>query len=121
MMAKPQQTRTRKWTAEEVRLMKEDVERWKRLGPILEGLAFWEARRKTPAERAKELASILACQWPGTPNDASGWMAWQKVRTRWLAHNEKKRRATIKNRNETPPRSRKRLSSSKSKVGNTVS
>lgn len=121
MMAKLRRAGARKWTMAEVKLMKEQFERWKRVGPILEGLAFWEARRKTPAERAEELASLLACQRPGTPNDASGWIAWQKVRERWLAHNEEKRQATIKNSNETLPRLRKRLSSSKNKAGNTVS
>ena len=121
MMARSKVTPARQWTAEEKELTRQHFERWKRLGPILEGLAFWEARRKTPTQRARELASLLACQRPGTPNDASGWIAWQKVRERWLAHNENKQRAMTKNANGTRPRSRKSPRSSKSKVGNTAS
>lgn len=121
MMAKSRETTPRKFTESEAQQYREYFERWKRLGPILEGLAFWEARRKTPAQRARELASLLACQRPGTPNDASGWIAWQKVRERWLAHNENKQRAMTKNVNGTRPRSRKSPRSSKSKVGNTAS
>lgn len=121
MMARVILRPARQWTAEEKELTRQHFERWKRLGPILEGLAFWEARRRTPAQRARDLAALLACQPPGTPNDASGWIAWQKVRERCLAHNENKRLAMLKNEKETRQRSRKSPRSLKNKVGNTAS
>ena len=61
---------------------------WKRVGPILEGIEFWACRQATATERARDLAKLLGCQRPGLPNDASGWLAWQKVRMRWMKHNE---------------------------------
>lgn len=120
-MTKPRTTPVKPWTMAEKEQMKQHFERWKRLGPILEGLAFWQARRRTPTQRARDLAELLAGQRPGTPNDASGWIAWQKVRERWLAHNENKRLAMLKNEKETRPRSPKSPRSLKSKIGNTVS
>ena len=67
---------------------------WKRVGPILEGIEFWACRRATAAERARDLATLLGSQRPGPPNDASGWLAWQKVRMLWKKHNETIRHQT---------------------------
>ena len=42
-MARPKVTPARQWTDEEKEMTRQHFERCRQLGPILEGLAFWEA------------------------------------------------------------------------------
>ena len=70
--------------AESRRLVREHFERWKTLGPILDGIRFRELRAMSDADRVRSLTAVLACAFPRTSNDASGWVAWQKVRKQWM-------------------------------------
>ena len=74
----------RDWTAAEKELMKDQFERWKWLGPILDGIRFRELRAMTDEDRVRALTSVMACPIPRQCNDKSGWIAWQKVRKQWM-------------------------------------
>ena len=59
-------------------------DRWKWLGPILDGIRFRELRAMTDEDRIRTLTSVTVCLFPRQCNDKSGWIAWQKVRERWM-------------------------------------
>ena len=59
-------------------------ERWKWLGPILDGMRFRELMAMTDEDRIRTLTSVMACPFPRQCDDKSGWIAWQKVRERWM-------------------------------------
>lgn len=83
-MARSKVTPARQWTAEEKELTRQHFERWKWLGPILDGIRFRELRAMTDDERVRTLTGILACPFPRHSDDKSGWIAWQKGRERWM-------------------------------------
>ena len=84
MMAKSDDTPTQSWTAEQKTQMREYVERWKQLGPVLDGIRFRELRAMSDNERIRSLTAIQALCFRRTSDDDSGWVAWQKVRQRWM-------------------------------------
>lgn len=59
------------------------MERWQVVGPLLEGIRFWELHNKTAAQRTRDLEDLLEASDYRVPNDTSGWLAWQKVKERW--------------------------------------
>lgn len=63
---------------------KEYLQRWVRLGPVLQGIEFWASRRMTRRERTETLAMLLRSSKRRVPNGPEGWIAWQKVRERWM-------------------------------------
>lgn len=63
--------------------LREWVDRWNRVGPLMDSLRFAALSRMTQAERVNDLAMILNSMDYRVPNDPSGWLAWQKVRERW--------------------------------------
>ena len=63
---------------------REYLQRWKRLGPVLDGIRFQELRAMSDESRVQATAALLACSTRRIPNDAAGWVAWQKVRERWM-------------------------------------
>lgn len=83
-MAKSKIKPLRKWTAEEKARMRESVERWKWLGPTLDGIRFRELRAMSDNERVRDLTAIQALRLRRTSDDGSGWIAWQRVRERWM-------------------------------------
>ena len=83
-MAKSDDTPTQSWTAEQKTQMREYVERWKQLGPVLDGIRFRELRAMSDNERIRSLTAIQALRFRRTSDDDSGWVAWQKVRQRWM-------------------------------------
>ena len=84
MMAKSQANPLRQWTDKEKAQLRESVERWKWLGPVLDGIRFRELRAMTDDERIQDLTGIQALQFRRTSDDGSGWIAWQKVRKQWM-------------------------------------
>ena len=84
MMAQSSEATSRKSTMAEARQYREYFQRWKRVGPILDGIRFRELRAMTDEDRARALTSLMACSFPRKCNDKSGWIAWQKVRERWM-------------------------------------
>lgn len=71
-------------TAEEKEMTRQHSERWKRLGPILDGIRFRELRAMSDDERVRSLTAVQACRFPRTNNDATGWIAWQRGRAKWM-------------------------------------
>lgn len=63
------------------------LQRWKTLGPLMEGIEFWANRRMTRHERAEKLSMILRSSKDYVPNGPEGWIAWQKVRELWMTKN----------------------------------
>lgn len=64
---------------------KQYFERWKQVGPLLDGIRFRELRAMTDEDRVRALTSVMACAFPRQCDDKSGWLAWQEVRKRWMS------------------------------------
>ena len=92
MMAKSRATPIRQWTAEERERTRQHFERWRRVGPILDGIRFRELRAMSDEERVRSLTSVLACPVPRQADEPSGWLAWQKVRKQWMKRRESRTR-----------------------------
>ena len=60
------------------------LSQWRSVGPVLDGIRFQELRAMTDDDRVRSTAALLACSNRRIPNDATGWVAWQKVRERWM-------------------------------------
>ena len=60
------------------------LSQWRSVGPMLDGIRFQELRAMTDDDRVRSTAALLACSNRRIPNDATGWVAWQKVRERWM-------------------------------------
>ena len=60
------------------------LSQWRSVGPVLDGIRFQELRAMTDEERVRSTAALMACSIRRIPNDATGWVAWQKVRDRWM-------------------------------------
>lgn len=82
-MAKPHETAPRELTTSEAQQYREYIERWKRLGPALDGIRFRELRAMTDDDHVRALTSIQGLGFRRASSDKSGWIAWQKVRERW--------------------------------------
>lgn len=84
MMSKSSEATPRKITPAEAQQYQQHFERWKRLGPVLDGIRFRELRAMSDDERIRILTGILACPFPRQADGKSGWIAWQKGRKRWM-------------------------------------
>jgi hypothetical protein len=84
MMPRSKTTPAKECTAEEKTLNRQHYERWKRVGPLLDGIRFRELRAMSDEERIHTLTGIMACPFPRQADDTSGWIAWQKVREQWM-------------------------------------
>lgn len=60
------------------------LSQWRSVGPVLDGIRFQELRAMSDDERVRSTAALLACSSRRIPNEAVGWVAWQKVRERWM-------------------------------------
>ena len=83
-MAKSRETQLRKSTSVEAQQYREYFERWRRVGPILDGIRFRELQAMSDEDRIRSLTSVVACPVPRQADDPSGWLAWQKVRKQWM-------------------------------------
>ncbi len=63
---------------------REYLARWKTLGPVLDGIRFRELQAMSDADRVSSLTALVSCSVRRINNDATGWVAWQKVRERWM-------------------------------------
>lgn len=61
--------------------------RWKTLGPVLDGIRFRELHAMSDADRVTSLTALVSCEVRRINNDATGWVAWQEVRERWMKRN----------------------------------
>ena len=91
-MAQSSEATSRKPTTAEARQYREYFQRWKRVGPILDGIRFRELRAMTDEERVRSLTSVMACPVPRQADEPSGWLAWQKVRKQWMKRRESRTR-----------------------------
>lgn len=81
----PEATRSQKQDrTPKAEVTKQYFERWKRVGPLLDGIRFRELRAMTDEDRVRALTSVTACVFPRHCDDKTGWLAWQEVRKRWM-------------------------------------
>ena len=70
--------------ADNAQAVRDWAARWRQAGPVLEGIRFLELQAMSDDQRSKALENALQCYHPGVPNGPEGWLAWQKVRERWV-------------------------------------